>query len=72
VFPITSHPSTAVAPETHANLCKLNKIGQDNPAARDGHRRDTRRSWMTRQTQRVGIAVRHAKQINRRIARLKQ
>ena len=31
-------PSGAMAPETHAHLRKLDKIGRDNPAARDGTR----------------------------------
>ena len=72
-------PSGAMAPETHAHLRKLDKIGRDNPAARDGtrygkrHRRDSRR-FITHHIQRIsfGIAMEDAKQINRRIACLKQ
>ena len=76
-------PSGAMAPETHAHLRMLDKIGRDNPAARDGtrygkrhlkrHRRDSRR-FITHHIQRIsfGIAMEDAKQINRRITCLKQ
>ena len=38
VVPMIFEPSGAMAPETHAHLRKLDKIGRDNPAARDGTR----------------------------------
>ena len=79
VVPMIFEPSGAMAPETHAHLRKLDKIGRDNPAARDGtrygkrHRRDSRR-FITHHIQRIsfGIAMEDAKQINRRITCLKQ
>ena len=70
VVPMIFEPSGAMAPETHAHLRKLDKIGRDNPAARDGtrygkrHRRDSRR-FITHHIQRIsfGIAMEDAKQI---------
>ena len=76
-------PSGAMAPETHAHLRKLDKIGRARQPGRqhatalatDGkrHRRDSRR-FITHHIQRIsfGIAMEDAKQINWRITCLKQ